>query len=58
MEAINLDLTFTTESQEDYPGERLPTLDFSMWIREEIIVQHTYYQKSMKPPFIPPEVPD
>ena len=52
MEATNPDLKFTTESQEDYPYERLPTLDFSMWINEDNVVQHTYFQKEMKKPFV------
>ena len=43
MEAINPDLKFTTESQEENPNERLPTLDFSMWINEDNVVQHTCY---------------
>ena len=32
MNSINQDLVFTTESQEDFELERLPTLDFQMWI--------------------------
>ena len=32
MDSINPDLHFTTECQEDYEKERLPTLDFEMWL--------------------------
>ena len=46
MNSINPDLVFTTESQEDFPNERLPTLDFEMWINNNHI-----RQKSMKTPF-------
>ena len=32
MNSINPDLKFTTETQEDFPNERLPTLDFEIWM--------------------------
>ena len=51
MNSINPDLVFTTESQEDFPSERLPTLDFEMWISGNII-RHSYYQKNMKTPYV------
>ena len=51
MKSMNPDLTFTTESQEDFPTERLPTLDFEMWL-ENNIIKHSYFQKAMKTPFV------
>ena len=52
MESINPDLKFTTECQEDFPGERLPTLDFQMWLTEDNKIKHTYFQKHMKTPYV------
>ena len=52
MDSINPDLKFTTESQEDYPEERLPTLDFSIWLTEDNVLKHTYFQKNMKTPYV------
>ena len=51
MDSVNPDLVFTTESQEEFQNERLPTLDFEIWISEGII-RHSYYQKNMKTPFV------
>merc|ERR1711954_64016 len=50
MNHINPDLVFTTETQEDFSTERLPTLDFEIWISENNFIKHSYYQKSMKTP--------
>ena len=52
MNSINPNLSFTTESQEDFTKERLLTLDFSMWIADDNTIQHTYYQKDMKTPYV------
>ena len=52
MESINPDLKFTTECQEDFPGERLPTLDFQMWLTEDNKIKHTYFQKHMKTSYV------
>ena len=51
MNAINIDLKFTVETPEDYPDKRLPTLDFLIWF-ENFLINHTYYQKPMKSPFL------
>ena len=51
MNSINSDPRFTTESQEDFQTERLPTLDFEVWI-ENNKIRHSYYQKPMKTPFV------
>ena len=51
MQSINKDLKFTTESQENFETERLPTLDFELWL-EKGKIHHSYYQKPMKTPYI------
>ena len=48
LNSINPDLKFATESQEDFPEKRLPTLDSSMKNTKKYIPQHTSYQKNMK----------
>ena len=52
MNSINEDLVFTTETQDDFEKERLPTLDFEMWITEKNQIHHSYFQKPMKTPFV------
>ena len=52
MNAINPDLEFTTETQDDFPHSRLPTLDFEMWLDDDNRVKHSYFQKSMKTPMV------
>ena len=52
MDSINPDLHFTTECQEDYEKERLPTLDFEMWLEEGGVVNHSYFQKPQKTPLV------
>ena len=51
MDAINPDLKFTTESQEDFTNERLPNLDFEIWLKEDKIY-HSYYQKPVRTPLV------
>ena len=51
MNAINPDLVFTTEVQEDFKNERLPPLDFQAWISEDKI-SHSFFQKPMKTPYV------
>ena len=41
MDSINPDLVFTTELAEDFKDERLPTLDFKMWLEEDLSINHT-----------------
>ena len=48
MNAINPDLTFTAEVEEDFANKRLPTLDFSLWMEKTGEVKHSYYEKSIK----------
>ena len=47
MNSVNDDLKFTTEAPEDFANNRLPTLDFVLWLIDGILF-HTYYEKSMK----------
>ena len=49
MNSINPDLQFTTETQEEFHHERLPTLDFEMWL-DKNQVSHSYFQKPTKTP--------
>ena len=51
MNAINPDLVFTVEVQEDFQNERLPTLDFQAWLSNGVI-SHSFYQKPMKTPYV------
>ena len=52
MNSINEDLEFTVECEDDYPDKKLPTLDFKIWQEADGKVNHTYYQKPMKTPFM------
>ena len=51
MNSINPDLQFTVESQEDFPKERLPTLNFEIWMKDNKI-SHSYFQKPTKTPLV------
>lgn len=48
MNAINEDFTFTAEVASDFVDKRLPTLDFSLWMKDKHEVSHRYYEKEMK----------
>ena len=50
MNSINKDLKFTTEAPEDFDRNRLPTLDFVLWMVDGILY-HTYHEKPMKTQF-------
>ena len=51
MNDVNSDLQFTVEVPEDFESERLPTLDFSLWMVDGLLT-HTYFQKEMKTPYV------
>ena len=51
MNDINGDLSFTTEAPEDFPENRLPTLDFKLWLIRGIAL-HSYYEKEMRTPYV------
>ena len=48
MNGINPDLTFTVETAEDFKDNKLPTLDFTMQMKEDMRITHGYYEKDMK----------
>ena len=50
--SINENLVFTAEMPEDFPSKRLPTLDFELWQEEDGQLNHNYFQKEMKTPFV------
>ena len=52
MNSINPNLEFTVECQEEFPQERLPTLDFSIWQESNGTLNHVYFQKEMKTPLV------
>ena len=52
MNSINPDLKFTVEIPEDFIDGRIPTLDTDLWIDENGVIHHSYFQKSMKSPYI------
>ena len=52
MNSINPDLEFTVESQEDFQNEKLPTLDFAIWQDKLGVLNHTYFQKEMRTPYV------
>ena len=50
MIAVNKSLKFTTEAPEEFPRNRLPTLDFVLWLVGGILY-HSYFEKGMKSQF-------
>ena len=52
MNSINNDLEFTIETPEDFPEEKLPTLDFKLWQEPDQTLNHCYYQKEIKTPYV------
>ena len=52
MNSINENLEFTVETPEDFEQEQLPTLDFKIWQEQDGLINHTYYQKPIKTPFV------
>ena len=52
LNSVNKDLKFTCEIEEEFQNQRLPTLDFELWLDQDGLIQHHYYQKPMKTPFI------
>ena len=47
MNSVNENLKFTTECPEDFPRERLPTLDFVLWMKNGLLY-HSYFEKAMR----------
>ena len=52
MNSINEDLEFTVETEDEFEDKKLPTLDFSIWQEPDGQINHTYYQKSIKTPYV------
>ena len=52
MNSINKNLKFTVECEDDYENKKLPTLDFQLWQDKNGKINHTYFQKPLKTPFI------
>ena len=49
---VNTDLVFTAEIPEDFQDSKLPTLDFFLWLDRNGLLNHSYFQKSMKTPLV------
>ena len=47
MNSVNQNLKFTTECPEDFERERLPTLDFVIWMVNGQLY-HSYFEKAMR----------
>ena len=47
MNSVNRNLRFTTECPEEFDRNRLPTLDFMLWMVDGILY-HSYFEKTMK----------
>ena len=50
--SINRDLEFTAEIPEEFQDDKLPTLDFFLWLEKSGMLNHSYFQKSMKTPLV------
>ena len=46
------DLNFTVETPEDFDDLRLPTLDFTLWLEKDNTLNHSYFEKSMRSPYL------
>ena len=52
MNAINPDLQFTAEIPEDYKDGKVPTLDFKAWQMKDYRLNHSYFEKEMRTPYV------
>ena len=48
MNSLNKDLEFTAEVAGYFENNRLPTLDFEMWLEPNGKINHSFFQKPMK----------
>ena len=53
--SINPDLRFTSELEEDFEDNKLPTLDFKIWLGEDFSIFHTYFEKAMRTQLLIPK---
>ena len=37
-------LNFTIESELDFEDRRLPTLDFKLWVGEDLLIRYTFFE--------------
>ena len=52
MNAVNIDLEFTFECEDDFSDKKLPTLDYKIWQEKDGQINHSYFQKTHKTPFV------
>ena len=52
MNSVYSNLNFTIETEEDFENGRLPTLDFEMWVDENQVIQHSFYEKPVNTPYV------
>ena len=54
--SVNTDLVFTAETPEKFPENKLPTLDFLLWLEKsgplKGLLNHSYFKKPMKAPLV------
>ena len=52
MNNINEDLEFNADISGEFDNGRIPTLDFELWIEEDGSLNHNYFQKSIRTPYV------
>ena len=52
MNSIKKYLEFTVECMEDFEDNKLPTLDFKIWQELDGTINHSYFQKPVKTPYL------
>ena len=52
MKAVNEDLEFTVECEDDFSDKKLPNLDFKISQEKDGQINHSYFQKPTKTPFV------
>ena len=52
MNSVNPNLEFTVETPEDFEQERLSPLDFTLWQEQDGTLNHSYFQKEVKTPYV------
>ena len=51
MNSILENINFTMEIPEDFEGEKLPTLDFKMWVEDKKEIRYSFYEKEVNTPY-------
>ena len=52
MESIFPELKFTMEIEDDFVNKRLPTLDFDLYVEDQKVIRHGFYEKPINTPFV------